>query len=83
MELSTRQRRALEDICDTFCPSGEGLPSARELDVADTVVEAVAANPRAAERKQFAALLSAWDSYAFGALGGGSARGAAHVNTSR
>jgi len=71
MELSPRQRRALEDICDTFCPSGHGVPSARELDVADAVLAAVAANPRAAERKQFAALLSGWDSYAFGALGGG------------
>ena len=71
MELSPRQRRALEDICDTFCPSGHGVPSARELDVADAVLAAVAANPRAAERKQFAALLSGWDSYAFGARGGG------------
>ncbi len=46
MELSARQRRALEEICDTFCPSGDGLPSARELGVADAIVAAVSAARR-------------------------------------
>ncbi len=69
--LTPRQRRALEDICDTFCPSGDGLPTARELGVADAVVEAVAKNPRVSERKQLQMLLGLWDSPALGLLGGG------------
>jgi long-chain-alcohol oxidase len=71
MELTPRQRRALEDICDAFCPSGNGVPSARELGVADAVTGAVAKNPRAPERKQLQALLGLWDSPALGLLGGG------------
>jgi len=42
LSLNDRQRKALEDICDAFCPSGEGLPSARELGVPDALVEAIA-----------------------------------------
>ena len=56
--LTARQKRALEEICDTFCPSGNGTPSASELGVADALIEAVALNPRASERKQLATLLS-------------------------
>jgi long-chain-alcohol oxidase len=70
LKLSSRQRRALEDICDAFCPSGEGLPSARELGVPDAIVEAIAGNPRASERRQLAAVLSAWNSPLLGSLGG-------------
>lgn len=70
MDLSPRQRRALEEICDTFCPSGNGAPTARELGVADALLAAVALNPRESERKQFATLLSLWDSAVLGALGG-------------
>src|ERR1022692_1497347 len=70
MELSPRQRRALEEICDTFCPAGDGLPSAGALAVADAVLDAIDANPRAAERRQLVALLALWDSPALGALGG-------------
>ena len=70
MEPHPRQRHALEEICDTFCPSGDGLPSARELGVADAMLAAVARNPRASERKQLATLLSLWDTRALGALGG-------------
>ncbi len=70
MQLSPRQRHALEQICDTFCPSEPGVPSASELGVADAVIAAVAVNPREAERRQLAALLSAWDAPALGALGG-------------
>src|ERR1019366_8299298 len=68
MELSPRQRQALEEICDTFCPSEEGLPTARELGVADAVIAAVDANPREPERRQLMALLSGWDTPALGAL---------------
>src|SRR5947209_175305 len=69
-KLGDRQLAALRDICDTLCPSENGLPSARELGVAEALVQAVALNPRAAERRQLALLLSLWDSPALGALGG-------------
>jgi choline dehydrogenase-like flavoprotein len=70
LELSDRQRRALEVICDTFAP-GDGLPSATQAGVPDAILEAVSLNPRAAERRQFAQLLSAWDTRLVTALGGG------------
>lgn len=71
MELSTRQWRALESICDTFAPGGNGMPSASELGVPKALVEAVALNPRAAERRQTAQLLTAWEARLVTALGGG------------
>ena len=70
LRLTARQRRALEDICNAFCPSGEGLPSATELGVPDAIAEAVGKNPRASERRQLAALLAAWNSPVMGPLGG-------------
>ncbi len=70
MNLTARQRSSLEDICDTFCPSGDGIPSARDLGVADAVVEAVSKNPRPSERKQLQTLLGLWDSPALGLIGG-------------
>jgi choline dehydrogenase-like flavoprotein len=70
MNLTARQHRALEEICDTFCPSGNGTPSARELGVAEALLAAVALNPRESERKQLATLLGLWDTPALGALGG-------------
>lgn len=74
MELTPRQHRALEDICDSFCPAGDGVPTARELGVADAIVEATAKNPRVSERRQLRALLGLWDSPALGAIGGGGFR---------
>ncbi|HEX2161893.1 MAG TPA: GMC family oxidoreductase N-terminal domain-containing protein [Thermoleophilaceae bacterium] len=71
MELSDGQRGALAAICDTVCPGGDGLPSASELGVPEALREAVGRNPRAAERRQLAQLLSAWDSQPLTALGGG------------
>lgn len=70
MDLTPRQRRALHEICETFCPSGDGAPRAGELRVADAVLEAVGRNPRASERQQLAGLLSLWDTSVLGALGG-------------
>jgi long-chain-alcohol oxidase len=70
MKLTPRQRRALEEICDAFCPSADGAPTARELGVADALLAAISLNPRASERKQLGALLSLWDTRALGALGG-------------
>jgi len=74
MRLTARQRRALEDICDAFCPVGDGLPSARELGVAEAVAAAAGRNPRMPERRQLALLLSAWDSAALGLLSGAGPR---------
>ncbi len=71
LELTARQRRALEEICDTFCPDSDGVPSARELGVADAVIEAISKNPRAAERRQLQTLLGLWDSPGLGVLGAG------------
>jgi long-chain-alcohol oxidase len=70
MNLTPRQHRALEDICDAFCPSGNGAPTARELGVADALLAAISLNPRESERKQLATLLSLWDTRALGAVGG-------------
>jgi long-chain-alcohol oxidase len=52
MELSDRQRRALDAICDTFAPgsAARGAPAA--------MLDAVAVNPRASERAQVGMLLS-------------------------
>ncbi|MGI8507194.1 MAG: gluconate 2-dehydrogenase subunit 3 family protein, partial [Solirubrobacteraceae bacterium] len=69
MQLSPRQRQALEEICATFCPSEDSLPSPRELGVVDAVLAAVD-KTRPAEQRQLAALLSIWDTPAMGALGG-------------
>jgi long-chain-alcohol oxidase len=71
VELTARQRRALESIVDTFCPGDEtGFASPRTLGVTDSLVAAIDANPREIEKRQLAALLSAWDSQVLGWLGG-------------
>jgi choline dehydrogenase-like flavoprotein len=69
-QLTARQRRALEEIVDTFCPAGNGAPTARELGVAEAIIGAVALNPRESERRQLALLLSLWNSRPLGAIGG-------------
>jgi long-chain-alcohol oxidase len=74
MELTTRQRAALAAICDTFAPGGDGLPSASELGVVEAVLDALALNPREAERKQVAQLMSLWDTPPLTAIGGGGFR---------
>jgi long-chain-alcohol oxidase len=53
-ELTRRQRRALESICETFCPD---RPSPRALGVADTLLELTPPSDRSA----LLALLSVWD----------------------
>jgi long-chain-alcohol oxidase len=68
--FSMSQRQALEEICDVFCPPPNGTPTARDLGVANALLDAVALNPRTSERRQLAALLSLWDSQLLGALGG-------------
>src|SRR6202022_1685008 len=62
MKLSEGQRRALESICDTFAPTGDGWPSASEVGVPDAIARGLEFNPRAADRAQFLQLLDFWDS---------------------
>ena len=71
MDLTPKQRKALAAICDTFAPGDDGLPSASELGVADHVLDGLALNPREAERKQVAQLMSLWDTALLTALGRG------------
>ena len=72
--LTSSQRAALGAIADTFAPGGDGLPSATEHGVVDVIEEAVASNPREAERKQVAQLLGLWDTALLTAIGGGGFR---------
>ena len=69
--LSAKARRALDAICDTFVPGGDGLPSATEVGVPEALLGLVARNPRAAERKQVAQLLGLWDTRLLCAIAGG------------
>src|SRR3954463_13026677 len=69
--FSDRQRGALTAIVDTFAPGQDDLPSASEHGVVDVIEEAVASNPREAERKQVAQLLGLWDTALLTAIGGG------------
>jgi len=71
MELTPRQRRSLEAICDTFCPQADGLPSASELGVPEMVAELAGRDPRAGAQRELKQLLALWDSALVTALGGG------------
>src|SRR5437879_917054 len=62
MNLSARQRSALETICDTFAPAGNGWPSASEMGVPDAIARGLESAPRNAVRAQFLQLLDFWDS---------------------
>src|SRR5260370_3677517 len=62
MELSARQRRALDSICDTFAPARDGWTSAGELGVPDAIARGLEFNLRAAARTQFLQLLDFWGS---------------------
>lgn len=72
--LSSRARRSLESICDSFAPGGDGVPSATEIGVPDALLEALSLNPRRAERRQLARLLGIWDAPPLTALAGGGLR---------
>jgi long-chain-alcohol oxidase len=74
VELTSRQRRALDAICDTFLPRQDGLPSATELRVPEAIADALDANPRPSERRQTAQLLGLWDTALVTAVGGGGLR---------
>lgn len=62
MNLSAKQRLALESICDTFAPARDAWPSASELGVPDAIAHGLEFNPRGACRAQFLELLDFWDS---------------------
>src|SRR5215212_8944158 len=72
--LSAKPRAALDAICDTFVPGGDGLPSATELGVPEALLGLVGRNPRAAERKQVGQLLGLWDTRLLCAIAGGGVR---------
>src|SRR3954471_11099484 len=61
MQLSRRQRRALDAICDTFVPTADGLPSATAAGVPDAILQALDRAPRDADRRALAQLLSVWN----------------------
>src|SRR5580704_15575005 len=63
MDLSPRQRRALQSICDTFAPASAGRPSASEIGIPAAIASALDLNPRSGERAQFMQLLDIWDSH--------------------
>ncbi|HMD39215.1 MAG TPA: GMC family oxidoreductase N-terminal domain-containing protein [Candidatus Acidoferrum sp.] len=63
MDLTPRQQRALQSICDTFAPAAGGWPSAAELGIPEAIAKALDLNPRAGERTQFLQLLDIWDSH--------------------
>ena len=71
IRLRRRARSALEAICDTFAPGGDGLPSATDLRVPEALLALVGRNPRAAERRQVGQLLGLWDSRLLCAIAGG------------
>src|SRR5262252_3205584 len=62
MQLTSRQQRALESICETFLPGADGWPSAVEMGVPTALAEALDFNPRTTDRAQFLNLLDIWDS---------------------
>jgi long-chain-alcohol oxidase len=65
MNLTPRQHRALQSICDTFAPPSpsNGWPSASELGIPAAMAKALDLNPRSGERAQFLQLLDLWDSH--------------------
>ncbi len=72
VQLTARQCRALDAICDTFCPSAdEGLPSATQLGVPETVLGFLARDPRSAPKRDLERLLDVWDTAPVTALAGG------------
>lgn len=61
LTLTGKARQALDSICDSFAPGGNGLPSAAERGVPEAIIMAVGSNPSELEKEGFAGLLDAWD----------------------
>jgi long-chain-alcohol oxidase len=68
LELTLRQKRALENICETFLPRAEGWPSALDSGIPQAIVQAMDFNPRSNAGKEFLQLLDLWDSPLHGLL---------------
>jgi len=62
MNLSPRQQRALQSICETFAPAADGWPSAVEMGIPAAIAEALDFNPRMSDRAELLQLLDLWDS---------------------
>jgi choline dehydrogenase-like flavoprotein len=62
LELTLRQKSALENICETFLPRAEGWPSALESGIPQAIAQAMDFNPRSNAGKEFLQLLDLWDS---------------------
>jgi len=63
MNLTLRQQHTLQSICDTFAPASDNWPSASELGIPASIVNALDLNPRPGERAQFLQLLDLWDTH--------------------
>lgn len=63
MDLTPRQQRVLQSICDTFAPSSGAWPSASELGIPAAMAKALDLNPRPGDRAEFLQLLDIWDSH--------------------
>ncbi|WP_280500978.1 GMC family oxidoreductase N-terminal domain-containing protein, partial [Nocardia farcinica] len=75
MELTAKQRAALELICDTFAPGdGLGLPSATELGVPDVMLSMLSRDPDPSGGKLLSTVLGMWDSPLFGLVVGAGLR---------
>src|SRR5271163_1656694 len=62
MKLTVRQKRALEAICDTFAPAGDGWPSAAEMGVADAIAAALPDPAITGRSEPLLQLLNIWES---------------------
>jgi choline dehydrogenase-like flavoprotein len=62
MNLTSRQQRALEAICEAFLPREEGWPSALDLEIPRAIAAAMDFNPRSKDHAQLLQLLDVWDS---------------------
>ena len=62
MNLTARQQRALESICETFAPASDGWPAAADLGLPSALAAAMDFNPRSSDKKKFLQLLDIWDS---------------------
>ena len=71
MELTTRQRRSLDAICDTFCPSEDGLAERDGDGRPRRRARLRRARPAQRAAARSGQLLSLWDSAPLTALGGG------------
>jgi choline dehydrogenase-like flavoprotein len=67
MSLKPAQRETLKSILDTFVAE----PAASSFGTVERVEQAIDNAPRAADRKQFAALMSLWETRGLTALNGG------------